>query len=202
MAIITCKNCGKKYSDKAPRCPFCTAEKAIQENTKANTTERPPNIKPVNISAIVIIIVIIVVATVSIHNHKKNVRLEAQVAQQQKKEKAQRRAANAQARAEKRKAERLKKEAALTPQQRRKKQIEKAFSCWDGSHRKLEYFIKNAMNNPDSYKHVRTTYTDRGNFILVRTTFRGTNKFNAIVTNTVTAKTDINGNIIEILQQK
>jgi hypothetical protein len=122
--------------------------------------------------------------------------------QQQAEIKEQARASEAQARSEKRKEDRLRKEANLTPQQRRTKQIEKAFSPWDGSHLVLTRVIKKAMNDPDSYKHDQTTYTDAGDTILVRASFRGTNKFGAIVRNTVTAKTDIDCNVLKILSQQ
>jgi hypothetical protein len=82
----------------------------------------------------------------------------------------------------------------------REKQIETQFSSWDGSHRTVENFIKNSMHNPDSYDHVKTRYWDRGDFLVVETSFRGTNGFGAVVTNSMRAKVDISGNIIEILE--
>jgi hypothetical protein len=55
------------------------------------------------------------------------------------------------------------------------------------------------MNNPDSYKHVKTVYWDMGDYLKVETTFRGTNAFGGIVTNSIGAKVDLDGNISEIL---
>lgn len=83
---------------------------------------------------------------------------------------------------------------------RRQKQIEEQFSKWDGSHRKLEEFVKENMKNPDSYEHVETTYRDMGEFLLVQTKYRGTNSFNAIVPETTTAKVSLEGELLEILQ--
>ena len=81
----------------------------------------------------------------------------------------------------------------ITPQQTREQQIKKYFSPWDGSHRGLTKVIKKSMNDPESYQHEQTNYWDKGNYLLVKTTFRG------IVKNTITAKVDLNGHVIEIL---
>jgi len=83
----------------------------------------------------------------------------------------------------------------------RKTKIEAQFSSWDGSHRNLERFIKQSMNDPDSYKHVETVYSDMGSHLVVRTTFRGKNPFGGMVLNYIDAKVDLDGNILEIIQQ-
>jgi len=88
-----------------------------------------------------------------------------------------------------------------TQEQIRKEQIEKHFSAWDGSHSGLTALIKETMNDPDSYKHVETVYWDKGDHLVVKTTFRGTNAFGGVVTNWVMAKVDLNGNVIEVLSQ-
>ena len=77
--------------------------------------------------------------------------------------------------------------------------IENQFSEWDGSHKKLEDFIKSQMNNPDSYEHVQTIYWDKDSFLLVKTTYRGANVFGGIVTNTASATSSMDGSIIEIV---
>jgi len=82
-----------------------------------------------------------------------------------------------------------------------KEQIEKYFSAWDGSHLGLTKLIKDSMNDPDSYKHVETVYGDKGDYLIVETTYRGTNVFGGVVTNRVMAKVDLNGNVIEVLSQ-
>lgn len=63
----------------------------------------------------------------------------------------------------------------------RKERISKQFSPWDGAHRNLEKYIKKSMNDPKSYKHDETTYSDKGSYILVQTRFRGKNSFGATV---------------------
>jgi hypothetical protein len=80
----------------------------------------------------------------------------------------------------------------------REKKIEDQFSAWDGSHRKLEDFIKKNINDPDSYEHVKTVYWDRGDFLVVKTTFRGNNAFGGKVKNSVRAKVSLDGEILEI----
>jgi len=77
--------------------------------------------------------------------------------------------------------------------------IEKQFSPWDGSHIALERILKKASKNPDSYEHVKTVYWDKGDYIIVETTYRGTNSFNAVVTGTQKASFSLDGSLINIL---
>ncbi|WP_123631191.1 hypothetical protein [Salinisphaera orenii] len=85
--------------------------------------------------------------------------------------------------------------------EKRKKRIESQFSAWDGSHRNLERVIQNSMNDPDSYDHVETVYWDQGDYLIVRTTFRGKNAFGGVVKNSVKAKVSLDGQILQILDQ-
>jgi hypothetical protein len=81
----------------------------------------------------------------------------------------------------------------------RKKEIEGQFSAYDGSHRSLERRVKESMNNPDSFEHVKTTYWDYGQGnIKLRMTFRGTNAYNAMVTQTAFAVATPKGEILEL----
>lgn len=95
-----------------------------------------------------------------------------------------------------------KKEEALKAQQavERKKIIEAQFSAWDGSHRGLERVIKKSMNDPDSYEHDETRYIDRGDYLIVICRFRGKNAFGGVVRNTVKAKVDLQGNVLQIIE--
>ena len=97
--------------------------------------------------------------------------------------------------------ERAAKSAEEARAEARKALIEQQFSSWDGSHIALEQIIKKSMHNPDSYKHVETRYADEGDYILVATTFRGTNAFGGVVTNTVRAKFALNGELIEMVSE-
>lgn len=80
---------------------------------------------------------------------------------------------------------------------KRAEQIELQFSSWDGSHRDLEKRIKEAMNDPDSYKHYKTVYFDRGDHLTVITEFGGKNGFGGMVRNTVSADYSLDGNFIK-----
>lgn len=91
--------------------------------------------------------------------------------------------------------------APKTPEQLRKERIEKNFSAWDGSHRGLTEIIKKSMNDPSSYEHEETVYWDKGDHLIVKTTFRGKNAFGGVVKNWVMAKVDLNGNVIEVTSE-
>lgn len=86
-----------------------------------------------------------------------------------------------------------------TEEQLRTERIQQAFSPIDGSHRGLEEHIKKAMNDPDSYKHDETAFVDKGDYLIVKTTFRGKNAFGGVVKNTITAKVDLDGRVLEII---
>lgn len=79
--------------------------------------------------------------------------------------------------------------------------IKKQFSNYDGSHYKLEQYVKKAMNDPSSYEHVNTSYWDMKDHIVVTTTFRGKNGFGAIVKTTVKANVSMDGDVLEIISQ-
>ncbi|MGB2925493.1 MAG: hypothetical protein WBB82_09345 [Limnothrix sp.] len=89
---------------------------------------------------------------------------------------------------------------AMTEQ--RRKRIEAGFSSWDGSHIELTKLIKKAMNDPKSYKHEETRYVDNGDYLIVGTTFRGKNALGGVVLNSVTAKADLDGKVIEVISQE
>jgi len=92
--------------------------------------------------------------------------------------------------------------ATIDPFKARQDKIKEQFSFWDGSHTNLVAFVKERMHNPKSFEHVETTFADGGidYGVIVTMRYRGTNTFGAIVTNNITARVDINGNIIEITE--
>ncbi|WP_285160058.1 hypothetical protein [Klebsiella oxytoca] len=77
------------------------------------------------------------------------------------------------------------------------------FSGWDGSYRPLERLIKSNMNDDSSYKHVSTAYhliLNKDPHAIVKTTFRGTNSYGAVVKETIAARVDVRtGKIVSIL---
>lgn len=79
--------------------------------------------------------------------------------------------------------------------------ITELFSPSDGSNYNLNTLIKHNMNDPDSYEHVETLRTVDGGFLVVRTTYRGNNKFGALVLASITARIDIDsGQILKVLE--
>jgi len=80
----------------------------------------------------------------------------------------------------------------------RQKVIEEQFSPWDGSHYTVSRLIQKNMNDPDSYDHVKTVYYDKGDHLIVNTTFRGKNAFNATIVNAATATVDLDGNVLAL----
>jgi hypothetical protein len=83
--------------------------------------------------------------------------------------------------------------------QRHQKWVEDQFSRWDGSHSLTVRAIKESMNNPNSFDHVKTSYTDNFDMgLVVFTTFRGKNVFGGIITKRVVSKIDTAGNITSI----
>lgn len=90
--------------------------------------------------------------------------------------------------------------AAMTPRQRREEELRTQFSLWDGSHRAAEQAIQSLMHNPKSYEHVGTTYVDHGagRGITVHTRFRGTNAFNAVITNRATVEVNAAGQVTSV----
>jgi hypothetical protein len=71
-------------------------------------------------------------------------------------------------------------------------------SGYDGSCRPVEKYIKTIMNDPSTYEHDRTFVTNLvdGTFE-VKTLFRGSNSFGAIVLNTANATVSRDGEIIK-----
>jgi len=82
---------------------------------------------------------------------------------------------------------------------KRQGKIESQFSKWDGSHYSVEKYIKNNLKDPDSYDHVKTAFADKGDHIIIETTYRAKNSFNATTTGRVLARASIDGSEVKIL---
>lgn len=76
--------------------------------------------------------------------------------------------------------------------------INRQFAGFSGANVYVQRAIKENMNDPDSYDHIETTYSDKGKYILVYTKFRGKNSFGATILQNVIAKVDIEGNVISL----
>lgn len=78
--------------------------------------------------------------------------------------------------------------------------IQSQFDPWNGSNIYLVQSVKASMNDPHSFKHVNTSYyIDRKNSSIIHVVmkFRGKNSFGALVLNTIRAKMDVDGNILD-----
>ncbi len=93
-----------------------------------------------------------------------------------------------------------KKESIRLAAENRKKRIESQFK-WNGAHRNLERFVKNAMHDPDSYEHAKTVYWEGKDHLVVDMTYRGKNGFGGVVKNFIMVKVSLDGRILEILDQ-
>lgn len=79
------------------------------------------------------------------------------------------------------------------------KWVDKQFSGWDGSHTLSVLAIKKRMNDPKSFDHIKTTYTDNLDMgLIVFTTFTGKNAFGGTIKNTCITKIDTSGNLTSI----
>jgi len=79
--------------------------------------------------------------------------------------------------------------------------VDGQFSPWDGSHTGLVDLIKPNLNDDKSFKHVETTYVDKGTYLIVYMTYRPTNGFGAVILQNVTAKADYKTNTISVTSQ-
>jgi DNA-directed RNA polymerase subunit RPC12/RpoP len=75
----------------------------------------------------------------------------------------------------------------------RTQQIESQFSSWNGAHRNLEETVKARLKDPDSYEHIETRYTDRGDYISVYMKYRAKNGFGGYVVETAVANCTLAG---------
>lgn len=175
MALIICPECKKKISESANSCPNCgyqlTAEKVNE--MKKNEYEMK---KSLGIGCILLIIVLFILYMTGFFS-KNPIMTNTSKTHDKVQEKQK------------------------TKEEIRKEQIKKYFSAWDGSHIGLTKLIKKTMHDPSSYKHVETGYQDKGDHLIVKTTFRGKNVFGGVVKNWVIAKVDLNGNVIKIISQ-
>lgn len=79
------------------------------------------------------------------------------------------------------------------------------FSGWNGAYRPLEKLIKKSMNDDSSYKHVETMsqlLLGKDPHAVVKTKFKGTNAYGAVVTQTIAARINIEtGDVEKIIEE-
>ena len=74
----------------------------------------------------------------------------------------------------------------------------KNISAWDGSNPALERTVKNAMNDPDSYEHVQTTFEYKKDKVIGTMLYRGKNAFGGKVVDKAIGTFDYDGNLLEV----
>ncbi len=87
-------------------------------------------------------------------------------------------------------------------EKRRKQKIKSQFSEWDGSHRNLKRYLKKNLHDASSFEHVKTTYSDKKNYLLVRMKYRANNKLGAKILKTITAKVSLDGEVLEVISHQ
>lgn len=82
----------------------------------------------------------------------------------------------------------LVKQANMSPIERREAEISGLLSAPGGASPALIKYVRNRMNDPESFQHVQTLYVDRGEYLQVSMKYRGKNAFGGTVTESVQAK--------------
>ncbi|WP_028294271.1 hypothetical protein [Oceanobacter kriegii] len=85
------------------------------------------------------------------------------------------------------------------PEEQHIQRVKSQFSSWDGSHKNLVTMLKAALNNPDGFEHVKTTYSDQGSNLIIIMDYRATNGFGAPTLHKLAASVDMDGNVLQIL---
>lgn len=80
--------------------------------------------------------------------------------------------------------------------------VKSQFSVWDGSHKKLEKYVKSNLKDPKSYEHVSTKYVQTGNTLRVVMSYRAKNSFGAVVLGKTRAEVGKDGEIITIFESE
>jgi len=65
----------------------------------------------------------------------------------------------------------------------------------------LEVYVKQNMNDADSFEEVSYDYSYHGTYFIILLKYRGKNGFGAKVINYIKAKTDLDGNVIAVLEE-
>ncbi|MDR3678891.1 MAG: hypothetical protein P4L41_02920 [Flavipsychrobacter sp.] len=73
-------------------------------------------------------------------------------------------------------------------------------SDWNGSCPGVVAYVKDRMNDPNSFEHVETGLYNSGVYTLVVMRYRGTNAFGATVTNYIKAKVNSNCQVVEVVE--
>ncbi|MBS1775335.1 MAG: hypothetical protein JSS64_03540 [Bacteroidetes bacterium] len=87
-------------------------------------------------------------------------------------------------------------EAAVDKPVTRQERVQQLFSAWDGSQPAVVDWIKQNLNDPNSFEHLETKFIDRKDTIAVVTEFTAKNAFGGRVRSTCIAYIDSLGNFL------
>lgn len=77
------------------------------------------------------------------------------------------------------------------------------FSVWDGSHSKLQSYIKENLKDPSSFDHIETRYSYVNGTFIVTMKYRAKNSFGGMIIEEVKAKiNEETGEVIEVISVK
>lgn len=80
--------------------------------------------------------------------------------------------------------------------------VQRQFSSWDGSHPGVAKYIKQSLRDPKSFEHINTQFDDRVVNLVVTTTYWYKDAAGQKVKGSITAKVDLDGNILEVLSKR
>lgn len=189
--LVACTDCGQQISPRAPSCPHCGAPKFASSPSSDGAASSTRHSRPVRsakpkaavssskmiVGGIIWVVVIVMVSALWNGDHSQPAKADV----------------------EQRVSAEPKPKRELTPAEQREKDIKRQFSPLDGSHRNLERLVKNALHDPDSYDHVETRYSDKGDHLMVSLKYRAVNGFGATRLHRAVAKVGLDGSIIQVI---
>lgn len=89
-------------------------------------------------------------------------------------------------------------QAAQKQKEERQEHIQSMFSSIDGSNMAITDYLKQKLDDPDSYEHVETKWVERQDRLIIYTTFRANNRFGAKIKQVVKAEVSLNNELLSM----
>lgn len=80
---------------------------------------------------------------------------------------------------------------------KRKKEIEKQF-YYNGEHESLGLYVRKRLHDRKSFEHIKTTYIDKGDHLVLQMNYRAKNMLGALILQSVIAKVSLGGKVLDI----
>ena len=87
----------------------------------------------------------------------------------------------------------------MTPAERHADKVQRLFAP-DGSLPALKVYVKERMDDPASFEHVRTEYIETGGCLYVQMKYRGKNAFNATKTEVISVEAGYDGVVLQVIE--